>query len=423
MKQNTPYYVAVVDLGTSCIRLIVAKHEGGERTIMDIGSVAHKGIDRGVIIDSASTAYAIKEAINILKNKLPDIQINRIYTSIGGYSLLSMDQALTHNNIKTPISFETLSELDKNAIASMTQEHKVEVLSSYTTNFYYEGKRIDTPINKYYTSLKVFRRFFVCNPSSVQKLKATFSAAKVQWLKASPAPELTARFLLNEAKCKSGVVIDIGAGSTDICVIKDNVAVYMVSIPFAGNCLTNDIAQEFELDTQKDLAEDIKIKYAGQYSDPNRKVDEVISMTQENNSNKSIDTSKLHEVLHTRLNEILDISLHFITSTGCTDLMNEKLILTGASSQFTLCKELLEKKAKTKVKVYNDWYGSYGFPNLSASALGLLYTASDNCQTAATIEEPTSKSHTSKGSNSIVQSIKNFFYPAEEADGDSGELL
>ena len=58
----------------------------------------------------------------------------------------------------------------------------------------------------------------------------------------------SARAVANNDYREMGVaIVDIGAGSTDITIIEQNMVRYTAVVPFGGNAITNDIKMEFNI--------------------------------------------------------------------------------------------------------------------------------------------------------------------------------
>ena len=123
------------------------------------------------------------------------------------------------------------------------------------------------------------------------------------------------------------MIVDIGAGNTDIGVFNGKDFVYANTIPLGGDNITSDIAQVFYISEEE--AERLKKQYAlALKSFIDNDTDILLSTYKGDEKNKKIKSSDLIEVIEARIEEIFSLINKQITSLGIKSNINN-VILTG----------------------------------------------------------------------------------------------
>ena len=123
------------------------------------------------------------------------------------------------------------------------------------------------------------------------------------------------------------MILDIGAGNTDIGVFNGSTFVYTNTIPLGGDNITNDIAQVFYISEEE--AERLKKQYAlALKSFIDNDTDIMLTTYKGDEKNKTIKSSELIEVIEARVEEIFTLVNKQITSLGIKSNINN-VILTG----------------------------------------------------------------------------------------------
>ena len=126
------------------------------------------------------------------------------------------------------------------------------------------------------------------------------------------------------------MLLDIGAGNTDIGVFEGSSFVYTNSIPLGGDNITNDIA--LVLNISEEEADKLKRQYGlalKSYIDSDKDNDIILNTCKdEKNKNKIIKSSELIEIIEARIEEIFSIINKDITNQGIKSRINN-VVLTG----------------------------------------------------------------------------------------------
>ena len=123
------------------------------------------------------------------------------------------------------------------------------------------------------------------------------------------------------------MILDMGAGNTDIGVFEGNSFVYTNTVPLGGDNITNDIA--LVLDISQEEADKLKRQYGlamKSFIDNDNEI--VLNTCKGDSKSKVIKSSELIEIIEARIEEIFSIVNKDITAQGIKSRINN-VVLTG----------------------------------------------------------------------------------------------
>src|SRR5207245_10065363 len=126
------------------------------------------------------------------------------------------------------------------------------------------------------------------------------------------------------------VMVDIGAGTTDVAIFTGGAIRHTAVIPIAGDLITSDIAMALRTPTKD--AEDIKVEngYAKQLlADPDTQV-EVPGLG--DRGPRMLSKQALAGVIEPRIEEIYALVQQVVRESGFEEVLSSGIVLTGGSS-------------------------------------------------------------------------------------------
>jgi cell division protein FtsA len=183
-------------------------------------------------------------------------------------------------------------------------------------------------------------------------------------------PLASAETVLTEDEKKMGVaLVDIGGGTTDLCLYVDGSPWQTMVFPVGGNHLTNDIA--VGLHTPWATADDIKMRYA----QVNQPVDtgEVIEVATFGEQNlQTISRFELCSIAAARTEEILDLVAREVRRSGFDALIPAGVVLTGGTASLRGLAALAERQLRLPVRIG----APHGLQGLAEAISGPAYASS-----------------------------------------------
>ena len=122
------------------------------------------------------------------------------------------------------------------------------------------------------------------------------------------------------------LLIDIGAGNTELGVFEGNDFIYTNTIPLGGDNITNDIS--IVLGISEEEAERLKKQYSLAMKSYIDNDNEILLTTYKDDSKKVIKSSELIEIIEARIEEIFSLVNKDITTKGIKSRINN-VVLTG----------------------------------------------------------------------------------------------
>ncbi|MCS1350628.1 cell division protein FtsA [Mechercharimyces sp. CAU 1602] len=252
-------FIVGLDIGTSCVRAVVADCSKREVQVIGIGSAHSRGMKKGAIIDIDQAVTSIREAIESAERMI-GIEIHEVFVGISGGHV-----TLTPSHGVVAVSNDD-REIGVNDIERVLQAARVISLPPERTvvevvpkQFVVDGLReIKDPNGMIGVRLEVEAMIVTGAKTMIHNVlrcveKASLTVAGVTLL---PLAE-SEICLSSDEKNLGSVLIDLGGGTTTLTVFQQGELVATAVVPVGGENITNDLA--IGLRTQREAAEKIKV--------------------------------------------------------------------------------------------------------------------------------------------------------------------
>ncbi|WP_027727254.1 cell division protein FtsA [Treponema sp. C6A8] len=237
-----------LDIGTSEIRVAIGEYdENGKIQIAGTASKKSAGLRNGVIVNIEDAKAAIEEAISAAEMNA-GINVNSVITAIGGSQIESATHkggvAVNPNGRNNKeITNDDVERVIANATAVPVPEDR-EKLHVIPRDYIVDGYHgISDPIHRIGTRLEVEVHIVTAARTIIQNMRSTISRAGYI-LDGVMLKTLAQTFsVCHEDEMELGsILIDLGAGTTDVIVLVGGAPVSTASVPVGGNLVTNDIS-------------------------------------------------------------------------------------------------------------------------------------------------------------------------------------
>ena len=203
---------------------------------------------------------------------------------------------------------------------------------------------IKEPIGMYGGRLEANFHVVVGQVSSIKNIGRCIKSAGLKMGDITLEPLASADAVLSNEEKEAGVaLIDIGGGTTDLAIFKDDIIRHTAVIPFGGNVITEDIKEGCSIIEKQ--AELLKIKFGSAWPGEN-KDNEIVSIPGlRGREPKEISLKTLSKIINARVVEIIEQVFVEIKNYGHSDQKNKLIagiVLTGGGSQLNHLKQLVE---------------------------------------------------------------------------------
>ena len=346
--------ITAIDLGTHTISVLVCEEENDGIRVIAYERANSDGIKKGTIYNIQKTMIVLRMLINKIQEE-KGITINEAVVNISGrlkrcekYSF-----EITRREANSFISAAEINKLNKEAMSYKVNGDE-KVLYAIPVSF-----DIDDHIGKDYNDLEgSIGKNMTCNYNimigrAVQfnNIKKLFESLNINVTDYVLTPIATSRSILTKDERELGVaVIEIGAGTTNVIVIKEDQIKHIAVIPYAGASITEDIRIATSTSSMK--SEIMKVKYGTCVEASileNKTI--VVKDTIGGREDKMVSFKDLSHYIEARTTEIIEAALYEIKENKLYNSINAGIVITGGSSHLKRISELTESIFKKSVRI------------------------------------------------------------------------
>ncbi|MCL2860366.1 MAG: cell division protein FtsA [Oscillospiraceae bacterium] len=319
-----------IDIGTSKVATVVGEvNNFNQIEVIGISESKCKGIKKAQIINEDEIVNAIRKNIEEIE-ETSNIKINSAYTTIPGKYVTIVQNSITKET-KDKYAGITL----KDVTTSIIQVKDIEIpddkvlIDIVPGQFILEnGTILEDPIGKLSTNFRLDAQIILADREYVKRLTSIFKKLGIEIDGIVPITLVERSLVLDTHELSDTVMLlDIGAGNTDIGVFDGTNFIYTNTIPVGGDNITNDIAYVLQISFEE--AEKLKKQYAlalKSYISNDNEI--MLNSIREDKQYKIIKSSELIEIIEARVEEIFSLVNKDISNIGLKSNINN-VILTG----------------------------------------------------------------------------------------------
>jgi len=370
--------VVGLDIGTSKIMVVVAEVlPSGLLKIAGFGVSPSNGLKRGVVVNIDATVQSIQQALREAE-LMADCKIGRVYSGITGSHIRGINSSgMVAIKDKEVNRSDVKRVLDTATAINISNDQRLLLVESQ--EFVIDGQDVKDPIGMSGIRLEAKVHIVTGAQSAAENIiKCVHRCGlEVEHLMLNPmASNLSV--LTNDERELGVVLVDIGAGTTDVAVFTGGAIRHTVVIPIAGDLITSDIAMALRTPTKD--AEDIKVESgcAKQLlTDPESEV-EVPGLG--DRGPRRLSKQALAGVIEPRVEEIFSLVQQAIRETGYEEVLSSGIVLTGGASvmpgMLELGEDIFLKPVRRGVPKYAGNLSDMVSQARASTVMGLLEEAS-----------------------------------------------
>ena len=322
--------VVGIDIGTSKVCAVVGEvNSFNQVEIISTTEAICSGIKKCKIMDSDNIANAIRNVINEAQDIL-EMKINSAYINIPGQYL-----TIVQNSITVEAKDKYAGILTKDVLNGINTVKDIDVpedkvlIDLVPDEFVLDnGKIVEDPTGSLSTNFTLKAQVILADKVYVKELSMLMKKAGLE-IDGIISNVLAQRNLVLDANefTDNVMIMDIGAGNTDIGVFEGNSYIYANTIPLGGSTITSDIS--LVLDISEEEAEKLKKQYGlALKSFIDNDIDISLNTYKGDDILKTIKSFELIEIIEARIEEIFSIVNKDITAQNIKQKINN-VIITG----------------------------------------------------------------------------------------------
>lgn len=307
---NTPTPYVGLDIGTSAVRCVIGVVDAGNTgklSIIGHGSSANVGMRKGAVVHVDDVADAVAQAITEAE-RISGIRIQGATVNINGshVSGLNSKGVIAISAANREITVEDRLRVEEAATIVQLPSNR-EIIQVFAQNYRLDGQEnIKDPVGMHGVRLEVDTHIVTAATPNLRNLDMALDKAQVSAHNHTLCSLAAAEAVLDRQQKEAGtVLLDIGAGTTNLVVLEDGEVQHVAVLPLGGQHITNDLA--IGLRTDLDVAEAVKVEHAGLLQ--NAKRDVRVKMHGQDHIFKAEDIAMITEARVEELFEYVDKEL------------------------------------------------------------------------------------------------------------------
>ncbi|MEI8232321.1 MAG: cell division protein FtsA [bacterium] len=338
--------ISVVDLGSSKITCVIATRGEEDTTLRVVGvaSVPSRGIRKSQIVDIEDAIEAVTETVESAE-RMAGLGVKDVSVSVSGLHIESQNSKglVAVQNPDGEITSDDVARVVEaaKAVPLPTAREILHVIPRFFLVDNQEG--IKDPVGMSGVRLEAEAHLITGSSVNLKNLSKVMSEIGVDTRAVTFVGLASSLATLNETEKELGVVmVDIGGGTTSLCVYIDGALSHSAVIPVGAKNITNDIA--IGLRVSLDSAEAIKRNLA-----PDEHIAKVLD-PKNPGSKKQADEIDLHKlglkdaprkisrkavvegIVRPRLNEIFELIKAELIKAGMGGKTPAGLVITGGGA-------------------------------------------------------------------------------------------
>ena len=307
-----------IDIGTSKVCTVVGEvNNFGQIEIISNTSYKCSGLKKCKIINEDEISLSIAKTIKDAEEET-NLKINSAYVTIPGKYVTIVQNMITK---EARDKYSGISVRDvQNAVMQVKDieipdgKTLIDIVPDKIT--LENGTVVTDPVGNLSSSFTISAQIILAEKDYVRQLHNIFKKAGLEIDGIVPTTLAERNLVLDNNELHDNIMLlDIGAGNTDIGVFEGSSFVYTNSIPVGGDNITNDIA--VVLNISEEEADKLKRQYGL-----------ALKSFIDNDNDIILNSSELIEIIEARIEEIFTIINKDITNSGVKQKINN-VVLTG----------------------------------------------------------------------------------------------
>ncbi len=317
MRESQQQHFVGLDIGTSTVRCVVGMFDqgsGGKPSLIGHGSAKNTGMRKGAVVHVDDVAEAIVKAITEAE-RMSGQRVSNATVNINGSHVTGFNSkgVIAISGANREITTDDRYRVEEAAtVVSMPPNR--EIVQFFAKNYSLDGQHnIKDPVGMQGIRLEVDAHIVTAATPNLRNLDAALEKAQVRANHHTVSSLAAAEAVLSRQQKEAGtVVLDIGAGTTNIIVVEDGEVQHAAVLPIGGTNITNDLA--IGLKTDLDIAEAVKLQHAS--LKPEKKTTATVKVGDTTHAFDFEDVQMIAEARVEELLEYVEKELHKIRRAG-----------------------------------------------------------------------------------------------------------
>lgn len=343
--------VNAIDIGTTKICSIMAEDYGDEGLrIIGVGVTPSHGLHKGLVLSLSEAKESIRQSVRMAE-QMAGRKMDSANIGVTGRHITSINKSgtvsITRNN-------QIVYPEDMKRVLNVARTVKVpseqRVLHVIPRDYQVDGQMgVKNPAGMHGSRLDVETHIITAAATSVRNLVKCVRSVGVEIDDLVMECLASSEAVLEPEERQDGVLLaDIGGGTTDIAIFKDDNIYHTSVLPVAGYQVTRDIS--IGLGVTYELAEEMKKRYGDvtPREKSKNKMDKSVSITGDGHS---VSYEDLSDIIRLRVEEILRLVILELPQNDLHKLIPAGIVITGGGANLPGIAELGQRVTRMPVRL------------------------------------------------------------------------
>lgn len=350
MRDQLSQHYFGLDIGTSTVRCVVGMVDAADPSRLSIighGSAQNLGMRKGSIVHIEDVVDAVIQAVTEAE-RVSGVRIQGATINVNGAHVAGI-------NSKGVIAISAANrEIDANDRLRVEEAATIvqlppnrEIIQVFAKNYSVDGQdNIKDPVGMHGIRLEVDTHIVTASTPNLRNLDLILDKAKLQATHRTVSSLASAEAVLNRQQKESGtLLLDIGAGTTNLVVIEDGEVQHIAVLPVGGTNVTNDLA--IGLRTDLDVAEIVKVKYARLA----REIPDGVVTVEHEGKKHEFPAADVHVITEARIEELLEMVDKELKRIHRSRKLPGGVVLVGGTAKLPGIEQFAKEKLQLAARI------------------------------------------------------------------------
>ncbi|CAN5677510.1 cell division protein FtsA [soil metagenome] len=336
--------ISSIDIGTTKICALTAEvtHDSLGNMALRIlgeGQAKSRGIRRGVVMNVPEVTAAVAEAVEKCEREMGQ-QIVNAYVGIAGSHIGTLNsKGVSPVDRRHGVTGQDMQRALEGARAVALPQNQ-EVIHTIARQWTVDGQSgVQHPVGMSAYRLEVDAHIVTGSSTAINNLVQCVVAHGIDIDELVLEPLASNEAVLKPEERRMGVaVVDMGGGTTDLAIFREDGLCHTVILDMGGNHLTNDLGNV--LHAPFETAEELKLRYGTVLPERVADDEKVWANVFGEKAERSFSRRFIAEILEARATEMLEIIHKKLEGSGYLEQLPAGIVFTGGSSQLPGLSEL-----------------------------------------------------------------------------------
>ncbi|HEV2465117.1 MAG TPA: cell division protein FtsA [Acidobacteriaceae bacterium] len=351
MSQQPDNIIAVLDVGSSRTRVLVAELNEGALRYRGHGIVDSAGMRKGLIAELTPCVEAIDKAATLAETRAAAV-IERCVIAVGGSHVRGVN---SRGGISLGARMREITREDVRVAVERARSVSLpsdrEIMHLLPQQFILDDQpNIKDPIGMVGSRLEVNLHIATCSASAIQSIVTCANKAGLEITESVFEGIAAAESTISADERELGAcLIDIGASSTELIVFFEGSVAHTSVIPIGGDHFTNDLAVGLHVTPPE--AEWIKREYGHAVVTSVSQVEEIELRGMPGYEPRLVRQRMVSEILEPRARELFHMLRDNLRQGGVLEALGAGCVLTGGGARLPGLLDVAESLLRVPARI------------------------------------------------------------------------